>query len=87
MKWVCAKWGRDERCDSGMLLDSLDARLKAQLNQRLRTEPARQREEESEGGRKAEAFYRFKAFSLYLLSIEVGTLEWQSPWLINTGNK
>lgn len=74
-----------------MLLNLLDARLKTQQNQRLRTEPVKQREEESEEGRKAEAFYRFKAFSLHLLSIEVGTLKLkgslQSPQLINTRNK
>lgn len=74
-----------------MLLNSLDARLKTRWNQRLRTEPVKEREEESEESQQAEAFYGFKAFSLYLLSTEVGTLELkglpQSPQLINTRNK
>lgn len=40
-----------------------------------RTELPKQREEESEEGRKAEGFYRFKALSLRLPAVEVGTLK------------
>lgn len=58
-----------------MLLNLLDAQLKTQQNQRLRTESVKQRVEESKEGRKAEAHLVSKAFALYLSLIELGTLE------------
>lgn len=47
-----------------MLLISLDVQLETLQNQRLRTEAAEQRQEESQRGRKAESLYGFKAFWL-----------------------
>lgn len=47
---------------SGMLHNARDAQLKTQWNQRVRAEPAKQREVELEEGRKAEAIHRFKSF-------------------------